>query len=70
MTMKAWAIGVLNAIISGGASSFAVTLADSDHFNTHNWAGVLMIGRVALASAVISLAKYVLQNRIPGTPPS
>lgn len=68
MTVKIWALGLFNAFISGVASSIAVVVVDSDHFNFNNWAGVAMIGRVAIAAGVVSLAKYVYQNRIPGAP--
>lgn len=69
MTLKLWALGLLNAFISGTASSIAIVVVDSDHFNFNNWAGVAMIGRVAAAAGVVSLAKYLYQNRIPGAPP-
>jgi len=70
MTIKSWLLGLLNALVSGAASSLAVTLADNAQFNFSSLAGLKHIGAVAAASGVVSLAKYLVQYHIPGIPPN
>lgn len=57
MNLKAWGIGAVNAVISGAASGIAAGVV-----------GVTLHQALAVAgaSALVSLAKWVIQHPLPG----
>jgi hypothetical protein len=59
MNLKQWGIGAINAVISGAASGIATGAVGG------TWKQAAI---VAGTSAVVSLAKWVLQHPLPGSP--
>ena len=59
MTWKTWLIGLANGVISALASGVTADLLGV------GWHKVL---EIAAASIVVSVAKWVLQHPLPGTP--
>ena len=55
--MKAWAIGCLNAVISGAAAAVGSVVAGVTLKQ-----GAILVG----VSALVSLSKWMLQHPIPG----
>lgn len=70
MTLKSWALGLLNAVISGTAVGLSTGFVDTSDFNLSTHAGLVRLGTVAGTSAFVSLVKYVIQFHIPGIPPN
>jgi hypothetical protein len=59
ISWKAWLVGAANALVSGLASGVAGGLLGVGFKHAIEIAGV---------SAIVSLAKWVLQHPLPGTP--
>jgi hypothetical protein len=59
MTWKQWGIGLINGAISGAASGAAAGLVGV------TWKQALA---VAGTSAIVSVAKWVIQHPLPGAP--
>lgn len=59
MDWKTWLTGLLNGAISGAASGIATGVVGG------TWKQALL---VAGTSALVSVAKWILQHPLPGTP--
>jgi len=57
VTLKSWAIGVLNAVLSGGAAAVGSIVA-----GTTLKQGAIIVG----LAAAVSLSKWMAQHPIPG----
>ena len=65
MTWKQWLIGLFGAFISGLATAIATTIVDPSTFN-FSGPGLVELAKVTMAVGIVSIAKYILQNKVPG----
>lgn len=61
---KPWLVGLVHAVVSGAANAAAAMFADPSHFNTSP-EGLLALGKMALAGAIIGLVMYLRQSPVP-----
>jgi hypothetical protein len=59
-----WLVGLINAGISAGASAITVSIVDPENFNFST--GIYKLGTVVGVTAIVSMAKYLVQNPLPG----
>jgi hypothetical protein len=62
--IRAWALGLLHALVAGAANAAAAALADPAHFH-FSGAGAVALGKVTAAGAVIGLVMYLKQSPLP-----
>lgn len=65
MDWKLWLKGLIAAVVSSGANSISVLVADPQHFNPGAAGGIRNLGIVALVSAIVGAALYLKQSPVP-----
>ena len=65
LTWHQFGLGLVDAAISSVANSVAVVIVDPINFNLLQ-GGAAKLGMVALASALIGMAMYLKNHRLPG----
>lgn len=62
---KNWGKGLLAALIGGAATALATTFADPDHFDLTTMGGLVAVGKIAFAGAIVAVAGYLKQSPLP-----
>lgn len=64
-SMRVWLNGLIGAGISGGTAAISTSVIAPETFNFGS--GLYKLMGVAVVSAIISIAKYLSTNPLPGT---
>jgi hypothetical protein len=60
--MNAWFKGLIAAAMGGIGNGLTAAVVDPGHFTVHSAEGLLLLGKVALAGAIVAVASYLKQS--------
>jgi hypothetical protein len=60
--MNAWFKGLIAAAVGGVGNGLTLAIVDPSHFTIHSPEGLLLLGKVALAGAIVAVAGYLKQS--------
>jgi hypothetical protein len=62
---KNWGKGLLAALIGGAATAVMTAFSAPGHFDPSSAAGLVALGKIALAGGIVAVAGYLKQSPLP-----